>query len=122
VCNCRHCACGERWLGRQRLRGLYQKVRRPYGCPIPENLLKELHITHEVDVEDLAGIPKTGPAIVIANHPFGMLETAVLGTMLPRIRRDVKNMTNYVLAGLPETSELAGKDRSFSSRMPLHPS
>jgi putative hemolysin len=92
----------EKILFLDRLRDLYQKVTRPDGGPILENLLKELQITYEVDDEDLTGIPETGPAIVVANHPFGMLEGAIVGTMLPRIRPDVKIMTNYLLAGLPE--------------------
>src|ERR1700758_5138609 len=80
----------EKILFLNRLRDLYQKVRRPDGGPILENLLKEIQITYQVDDEDLTGIPETGPAIVVANHPFGMLEGAILGTMLPHIRPDVK--------------------------------
>jgi len=92
----------EKFLFLNRLRDLYQKARRPDGGPILQNLLKELQVTYEVDGEDLAGIPKTGPVIVVANHPFGMLEGAILGSMLPRVRSDVKIMANYLLAGLPE--------------------
>jgi putative hemolysin len=92
----------EKLLLLDRLRDLYQKVRKPEGRPILENLLNELQISYEVDAEDLAGIPKTGPVVVVANHPFGLLEGAILGTMLPRLRPDVKIMANYLLAGLPE--------------------
>jgi putative hemolysin len=92
----------EKFLFLNRLRDLYQKVTRLDGGPILENLLKELQITYEIDDEDLAGIPKRGPTIVVANHPFGMLEGAILGTMLPRIRGDLKIMTSYLLDGLPE--------------------
>lgn len=92
----------EKLLLLDRLRDLYQKVRRTDGRPILENLLNELQISYEVDAEDLAGIPKTGPVVVVANHPFGLLEGAILGTMLPRLRPDVKIMANYLLAGLPE--------------------
>lgn len=92
----------EKLLLLDRLRELYQKVRKPEGRPILENLLNELQISYQVDDEDLAGIPKTGPVVVVANHPFGMLEGAILGTMLPRLRPDVRIMANYLLAGLPE--------------------
>jgi putative hemolysin len=92
----------EKLLLLDRLRDLYQKVRKPEGGPILESLLNELHISYEVAAEDLAGIPKTGPVLVVANHPFGLLEGAILGTMLPRVRPDVKIMANYLLAGLPE--------------------
>lgn len=92
----------EKLLLLDRLRELYQKVSKPDGRPILENLLHELQISYEVAAEDLAGIPKTGPVVLVANHPFGMLEGAILGTMLPRLRPDVKIMANYLLAGLPE--------------------
>jgi len=92
----------EKFLFLGRIRNLYRKVRRPDGGPILDSLLKELRITYVVDGEDLAGIPRTGPGIVVANHPFGMLEGAILGAMLPRIRPDVKIMANHLLAGLPE--------------------
>jgi len=95
----------EKFLFLNRLRDLYQKARRADGSPILQNLLKELQITYDVDGEDLAGIPRTGPVIVVANHPFGMLEGPILGTMLPRIRPDVKIMTNSLLAGLPGIEE-----------------
>lgn len=95
----------EKLLLLDRLRELYQKVKKPEGRPVLENLLNELQISFEVDPEDLAGVPKTGPVVVVANHPFGLLEGAILGTMLPRIRPDVKIMANYLLAGLPEVEE-----------------
>src|SRR5579871_1543055 len=92
----------EKLLLLDRLRELYQRVRKPDDRPVLENLLNELQINYQVDPEDLAGIPKSGPVIVVANHPFGLLEGAILGAMLPRIRPDVKIMANYLLAGLPE--------------------
>jgi putative hemolysin len=95
----------EKLLLLDRLRELYQKVKKAEGRPVLENLLNELQISYQVDPEDLAGIPKTGPVVVVANHPFGLLEGAILGTMLPRIRPDVKIMANYLLAGLPEAED-----------------
>jgi len=92
----------EKLLFLDRLRDLYERARTPTGRPILENLLNELQISYQVDPKDLDGIPKTGPVVVVANHPFGMLEGAILGTMLPRVRRDVKIMANYLLGGLPE--------------------
>jgi putative hemolysin len=92
----------EKLLFLDRLRDLYERARTPAGRPILENLLNELQVSYEVDPKDLDGIPKTGPVVVVANHPFGMLEGAILGTMLPRVRPDVKILANYLLAGLPE--------------------
>src|SRR5690349_8645659 len=68
----------EKFLFLDRLRDLYQKARKPEDRPILENLLAELQIACQVDPEDLSRIPKTGPVVVVANHPFGMLEGAIL--------------------------------------------
>jgi len=95
----------EKLLLLDRLRELYQKVRKTEGRPVLENLLNELQVSYEVDPDDLARIPKTGPVVVVANHPFGLLEGAILGTMLPRVRPDVKILANYLLAGLPEVED-----------------
>lgn len=92
----------DRLLLWQRLRALYGKLRLAGDRPLVAALLAELRIRCEVDAEDRARIPVSGPVIVVANHPFGMLEGAVLGDLLGQIRPDVKIMTNHLLEGLPE--------------------
>ncbi len=51
---------------------------------------------------DLAKVPKEGPVIVVANHPFGCLEGVMLLVLLRKIRPDVKTMANYMLSTIPE--------------------
>ena len=43
---------------------------------------------------------------MVVNHPFGILEGAVLATLLSRIRRDVKFLANGVLTAIPEIRDL----------------
>jgi putative hemolysin len=40
------------------------------------------------------------------NHPFGILEGAVLATILPRVRPDTRFMANRILSALPEMRDL----------------
>ena len=51
---------------------------------------------------DLQQIPRTGATVIVANHPFGILEGAVLATVLQRIRPDVRFLANQVLGRIPE--------------------
>ena len=74
---------------------------RPKGFGL-ENLLAEMRVDLRVDAADMTRIPATGPVVVVANHPFGMLDGAVLAVLLTRVRPDVKVMTNYLLRDVPE--------------------
>ena len=67
-----------------------------------ERLLKHLRIQCPVSEHDLAHVPRTGAAVVAANHPFGLLDGAVLAAVLERVRPDVRLLANGVLASIPE--------------------
>ncbi len=81
---------------------LYQRACSRSGSSILENLLREMEIDLQLDAADLHRIPKTGPVVVVANHPYGMLDGVVLGALLNRVRPDVKVMTNFLLESVPE--------------------
>lgn len=70
--------------------------------PIPEQLLDKLQVQYQVPERDLAGIPRTGATVVVANHPYGLLEGALLATVLGRLRPDVRILANGVLTLIPE--------------------
>ncbi len=81
---------------------LYRRARSRSGSSILENLLREMDIDLQVEAADVHRIPKTGPVLVVSNHPYGMLDGAVLGALLARVRPDVKVMTNFLLQSVPE--------------------
>ncbi|NCG08639.1 MAG: GNAT family N-acetyltransferase [Verrucomicrobia bacterium] len=67
----------------------------------PQFFFKALKLTgahFELDAESYARIPKTGPLIVVANHPFGAIDGVILGALLAGIRPDSKLMGNYLLS------------------------
>jgi len=84
------------------MRDLYRRVQRsPDGFGFG-SLLAAMRVELRVDSANIARVPTSGPVVVVANHPFGMLDGAVLATLLTRVRPDVKVMTNYLLRDVPE--------------------
>lgn len=69
-------------------------------------LLAGMNIRLRVSREDLARIPRTGPLVVVANHPFGALDGLILASILSEVRDDVKVMANYLLGRVPELRDL----------------
>ncbi len=95
----------SRLLPLKQAHDLYERARSRGARSILENLLREMEIDLQVDVGDLQRIPKNGPVVVVSNHPYGMLDGAVLGALLARVRPDVKVMTNFLLEGVPELEQ-----------------
>ena len=62
--------------------------------------LEDLGVSWNCAAEDMARIPRSGAVVVVANHPFGLVEGAILGVLLQRVRPDVKFLANSLLAGI----------------------
>ncbi|MFP5259091.1 MAG: lysophospholipid acyltransferase family protein [Acidobacteriota bacterium] len=97
----------SRLLSLDRLRDLYRGL--PQGLDAPgfiDALLDALDIDIRASAEELARIPRTGPVVVVANHPFGGLEGLALAKLLLAVRPDAKIMANSLLGRVPELREL----------------
>jgi putative hemolysin len=66
-----------------------------------DDLLKSLKIGYDCTPEDIDRLPVTGPLLLVANHPFGLIEGIVLGAILSRIRPDFRFLANALLASIP---------------------
>jgi putative hemolysin len=85
-----------------KVRDLYRRVQQsPEGFRL-ENLLSEMRVRLQIGEADQARVPATGPVVVVANHPYGMLDGAILTVLLTRVRPDVKVLTNFLLSDVPE--------------------
>ncbi|HPC83489.1 MAG TPA: GNAT family N-acyltransferase [Thermoanaerobaculaceae bacterium] len=97
----------ERLLAVDRLRKVYAPLA---GLADPARFCTEglaaLGVGFEVSDADLARIPVSGPAVVVANHPFGGIEGLVLGALLTRRRPDVRIMANFLLEVFEPLREL----------------
>ncbi len=91
-------------MPQRRLRRLYESSQDTLGANVFESLLNALAVDCAAKDRDLEWIPKAGPTIVVANHPFGMLDGLLIGALLLRVRSDVKIVANRLLASIPELS------------------
>jgi putative hemolysin len=63
----------------------------------------------DIDIENealLADIPKTGPVLIVANHPLGGLEGMAIAKVIGKYRPDLQVLTNELLRLIPELAPL----------------
>ena len=92
----------ERLLVLDRFQSFFDNLRQPDGGrPVLERTLTALNVQPLISAGDLALVPKQGPVVAVANHPFGLMEGAILATLLCSVRSDVKILANHLLRNLP---------------------
>ncbi len=64
--------------------------------------LERLGVGCDVAPGGIENIPRRGPVLIAANHPFGGIDGVVLGCIVARVRSDVKFLGNYLLRRMPE--------------------
>ena len=71
------------------------------------HLLKCLNVKSDIiNPEHFDNVPKTGPLVIVANHPLGGLEGMLLTKILLKIRPDLKVLTNQLLRNIPEFKDV----------------
>lgn len=67
--------------------------------------VKKLNLNVNYDRAKLDNIPKTGSLVVVANHPYGVLDGLIITQLMKRVRPDFKVLTNSVLCKAPEAQD-----------------
>jgi len=88
----------------RRLDRIYAGALTHPGGSVFDGMLREMQVTYSVREADLKHVPLEGPAMVFANHPFGMLDGILMAALLLRLRPDVKLLANQLLACMEELS------------------
>ena len=90
--------------GQPRIRRLYEehaKLARPHEWFWQDAIgALELDVRPDRDIREI--IPASGPVVVIANHPFGVLDGIILCWLVAQARSDFQVMTHRVLHQAPE--------------------
>lgn len=72
-----------------------------------QQLLDALDVRITCAETDLLRIPESGPVVLVANHPHGLLDGFVLASLVSRRRRDWKFLANSILCSLPQAEHFA---------------
>lgn len=67
--------------------------------------LRVMGIRLETPREEIARLPASGPVIVVANHPHGLVDGMILAELIGRVRTDYKILTRSLLTGIPEIEQ-----------------
>ncbi len=97
----------EKWTSLQALAEQYDlaKSQGINSSNFPEVALEMLNIKYSISAEELSKIPKTGPVVIVANHPFGGIEGIILINILKRVRPDFKVLANFILGRVEELKD-----------------
>lgn len=120
----------ERLFALDRLNAIYNNAADTQGpTEFMKRLLEQLRLHFTLTEEDIARIPKTGPLVVVANHPFGGLDGIAMALVLSQVRPDLKIMANYILNRIPNLRNMfifvdpfRGEDATASNMRPMRES
>ena len=83
----------------------FEKSGAPFGSPFWPKAIRHMGIRIDTPDEEVARIPASGPVVIVANHPHGLVDGMVMAEIVNRVRSDFKILTRSPLTGIPEVEE-----------------
>jgi putative hemolysin len=83
----------------------FERSGAPVGAPFWPKAVRQMGIRIDTPPEEIARIPATGPVVVVANHPHGLVDGMIMAEMVNRVRSDFRILTRSLLTGIPEVEE-----------------
>lgn len=83
----------------------FERSGAPFGSPFWPKAIQQMGIRIDTPAEEIALIPATGPLVVVANHPHGLVDGMIMAELVNRVRSDFRILTRSLLTGIPEVEE-----------------
>ena len=83
----------------------FERSGAPFGVPFWHKAIRQMGIDIQTPQHEIRRIPATGPVVVAANHPHGLVDGMILCALVARRRPDFKILTRSLLTGIPEIEE-----------------
>lgn len=83
----------------------FERSGAPFGSPFWPKAVAQMGIRIDTPDSEVALIPKTGPLVVVSNHPHGLVDGVIMAELINRVRPDFKILTRSLLTGIPEVAE-----------------
>ena len=83
----------------------FEKEGAPHGQAFWSKALDLMGIELQTPEAEVLNIPATGPLVIVANHPHGLVDGMVLAELIGRVRTDYKILTRSLLTGIDEISQ-----------------
>ncbi len=83
----------------------FERAGAPVGPPFWPKAMRHMGIDILTPAAEIALIPKTGPLVVVANHPHGLVDGMIMAEIVNRVRSDFKILTRSLLTGIPEVEQ-----------------
>src|ERR1700722_8110127 len=96
----------EKATGQPKLKRMYVHNQRfpRLGETFWQAAVRSLELDVRYDAHALAAVPKTGPVVFVANHPYGVLDGIVMAWLVSKARPDFLVLTHVVLTRAPEAA------------------
>lgn len=101
---------------------MYDKLKHHKGKDFFNAFVDYRELKYIAFEEDLAKIPKTGPFIVVSNHPLGGIDGVLMLKILSEIRPDFKVMGNFLLEKIKPIQPFVVSVNPFEGRKDVHSS
>jgi|OM-RGC.v1.001022826 putative hemolysin len=86
-------------LSIDKLNDIYQQTRHVKETKkFVESFFEKINLTVKVKKEQIANIPKDGPVMIVANHPYGGIDGMMLMGILKDLRPDIKALANKFIS------------------------